>query len=321
MHRQQFSNHPQLAGWTYGFSEGFENNQRLIGHSGAILGFASVLTLMPEHSLGYFVALNHECAGSSACTLIPALREQFLDRFFPAEPATLPAYAPETALARVTGSYRHNRYFRSTVHKMTVLGRDVAVTASDGGIVVGGTEYVEIAPLLFQEVGGADRIAFREDGKGHITYMFRPAAYEKLAWYEATPFNQLLFDGWGWMWGAIVLACLVAFLIRRRRRQPPLTPVVRRAHGLAASIGVLNALFMTSLIDVFWISRTTMTVMLVLPLISAALTAGMLVAAGSMGWRKIGSAAGRVLFSLVALLAVLFLWFLHCWNLFGFRFG
>ena len=321
MHRQQFSNHPQLAGWTYGFVEGFENNQRLIGHSGAILGFASVLTLLPEHNLGYFVAFNAECAGSSAYTLISALRERFLARYYPSEPASLPAYAPETALSRLTGRYRHNRYFRSTVHKMDVLGRDLVVTASDGGIVLGGTEYVEIAPLLFHDVGGSARIAFREDSKGHITYMFRPAAYEKLAWYGASPFNQLLFDGWGWMWGVVVLACLIAVLIRRRRRQPPLTPFVRGAYWLAASIGVLNALFMTSLIDIFWISRTTMTVMLVLPLISAALTVGMLVVAGRMWWRKVGSATGRTFFSLVALLAVLFLWFLHCWNLFGFHFG
>jgi len=87
----------------------------------------------------------------------------------------------------LTGQYRDSRYYHSTVLKVTVLGRDVPVTASDSGIVVDGTEYVEIAPLLFQEVGGEDRIAFREDGKGHITYMFRPAAYEK----------RLYADLWG----------------------------------------------------------------------------------------------------------------------------
>jgi len=321
MHRQQFTNHPQLPGWTYGFTEGFRNGQRLIGHGGAIRGFASDMTLLPEHGLGYFVAFNHECAGSSACGLISMLRGQFLDRYFPAEPVTLPAYTPQTERARLTGQYRDSRYYHSTVLKITVLGRDVPVTASDSGIVVDGAEYVEIAPLLFQEVGGEGRIAFREDGKGHITYMFRPAAYEKLAWYETSSFSQRLFDGWGWVWGAVVVAWLLALLIRRWRGQPPLAPLVRCAHWLTVSIGVLNALFMSSLIHVFWISRATMTVMLVVPLISVVLMAGLLVVTGSMWWRKSGSAVGRITNSLVVLMAALFLWFLHCWNFIGFRFG
>ena len=321
MHRQQFTNHPQLAGWTYGFVEGFGNEQRLIGHSGAIRGFASDITLLPEHNLGYFVAFNHECAGSLACKLIPALREQFLDRYFPAAPASLPSYTPKTELARLAGCYRHSRYYRSTVLKTTVLGHDVSVKTNDSGIVVDGTEYVEIAPLLFQEIGSQDRIAFREDSKGNITYMFRPAAYEKLAWYETSSFNQALFDGWGWTWGAVVWAQLLALLIRRWRKQPSMTPFARRAHWLTVSIGILNVIFMISLIHIFWISRTTMTVMLILPLVSAVLTAGMLFVTGSIWRRKIGSATGRIYYSLVTLMAVLFSWFLHSWNFLGFRFG
>jgi CubicO group peptidase (beta-lactamase class C family) len=320
MHQQQFTNHPQLPGWTYGFVEGFENSQRLIGHSGATLGFASALTLFPERDLGYSMAFNHECAGSSACSLIPRLREQFLDRFFPTEPTTLPAYTPETASDRLTGSYRHNRYYRSTVDKMTVLGRDLSVSATDGGIAVSGTEYVEVAPLLFQEVGDRARIAFRADSKGNITYMFRPDAYEKLAWYETSAVNQVLFDGWGWIWGAVVLTRLPTLLIRRRTRRP-LTLFLQRADWLAVTVGILNATFLISLIDVFWVSFATMTALLVLPLVSTVLTGGMLIVTGSMWWRRIGTAAGRTYYSVVVLLALLFLWFLHFWNLLGFRFG
>jgi hypothetical protein len=40
-----------------------------------------------------------------------------------------------------------------------------------------------------------------------------------------------------------------------------------------------------------------------------------------MWWRKIGSVAGRVYFSLLGLVAVLFIGFLHYWNFLGFRFG
>ncbi|MBC8262652.1 MAG: beta-lactamase family protein [Anaerolineales bacterium] len=120
MRQQQVTNHPQLPGWTYGFSEGFQNGQRLIGRSGAILGFGGILQLLPEHNLGYFVSFNHECIGSEAGQIIGALRQQFFD---------------------LTGDYRDVWYPHSTVHKISVLGRDVAVSAGEQGIVVDGREY------------------------------------------------------------------------------------------------------------------------------------------------------------------------------------
>jgi CubicO group peptidase (beta-lactamase class C family) len=67
---------------TLGFAGGVKNGQRLIGHSGALHGFGSILELLPDHQLGYFFAFNAECWESSACDVIPAFREAFLDRFF-----------------------------------------------------------------------------------------------------------------------------------------------------------------------------------------------------------------------------------------------
>jgi CubicO group peptidase (beta-lactamase class C family) len=83
MHQEQFSIQPQLSGTTYGFVVGFKNGQRLIGHSGAIRGFGSILDLLPERNLGYFYSFNQECWGSSACEIISEFRQQFLNHFFP----------------------------------------------------------------------------------------------------------------------------------------------------------------------------------------------------------------------------------------------
>ncbi|MFQ5892279.1 MAG: serine hydrolase domain-containing protein, partial [Candidatus Methanofastidiosia archaeon] len=58
MHRQQFTHHPQLPGWAYGFYEHFENGQRAITHGGDITGFSSLLFLLPERNLGFFVSFN-----------------------------------------------------------------------------------------------------------------------------------------------------------------------------------------------------------------------------------------------------------------------
>ena len=65
-----------------GFVEGMQNGQRLLGHSGAIRGFGSILDLLPAHNLGYFFSFNEECWQTSACEIISTFRTQFLERFF-----------------------------------------------------------------------------------------------------------------------------------------------------------------------------------------------------------------------------------------------
>ena len=85
--------------------------------------------------------------------------------------------------------------------------------------------------------------------------------------------------------------------------------------------GVLSVVFLISLIRIFWISRATMTAMLVLPLVSTSLTAVATVATALVWWRKSGSVLGRVYFSLVVLQGALFVLFLNYWNFIGFRFG
>ena len=67
---------------TYGFVEGQKEGQRLLGHSGAIRGFGTILDLLPEHDAGYFLSFNEECYQTSACEIISEFREQFLKRFF-----------------------------------------------------------------------------------------------------------------------------------------------------------------------------------------------------------------------------------------------
>jgi len=68
---------------TYGFIEAIVDGQQLVGHSGAILGFGSILDLLPEHNAGYFFSFNSECLETSACQVITDFREQFLKRFLP----------------------------------------------------------------------------------------------------------------------------------------------------------------------------------------------------------------------------------------------
>lgn len=180
MHQQQFTNHAQLPGWTYGFTEGFRNNQRLIGHGGAIRGFGSDLTLLPEHDLGYFLSFNEECYLTGACAIVGRFREQFMDRFFPAEMPPLIPYESQTDLALLVGTYRYIRYPHSAIYITEYAPIDVEVAQVQGKLRLYDREYLEIGPLLFQQIDGQARLAFRQDSQGNVTYMFTPEVYERL---------------------------------------------------------------------------------------------------------------------------------------------
>jgi len=66
-----------------GFVVGEINGQRVLGHTGAILGFGSSLDLYPDHNLGTFIAFNAECYQSSACSIVSDFRQAFVSHQWP----------------------------------------------------------------------------------------------------------------------------------------------------------------------------------------------------------------------------------------------
>lgn len=82
MHQRQAETPYEGQNVTYGFVEGIQDGQRLIGHSGSTRGFGNSLNLMPAHNLGYFFSFNEECYQTSACDIVSAFRNAFLEHFF-----------------------------------------------------------------------------------------------------------------------------------------------------------------------------------------------------------------------------------------------
>jgi CubicO group peptidase (beta-lactamase class C family) len=82
MHHRQAETPYKGQNATYGFVEAIQDDQRMLGHSGAIRGFGSSLNLLPAHKLGYFFSFNEECFETSACDIVPAFRKEFLKHFF-----------------------------------------------------------------------------------------------------------------------------------------------------------------------------------------------------------------------------------------------
>ena len=158
---------PRVPGMLHGFM-GFENNGvRAFGHGGDTVWFHSMTVMIPARNTGFFVAYNTD-SGSAA-------RSQFVNVFFDHYfPSPLPKEAPapknsRAALEKFAGTYYSARSSQSDYSGLNrLMGAVTASVNRDGYLVMAGSRWRQIEPLLFAEVDGRRRLAFRQDGSGNI---------------------------------------------------------------------------------------------------------------------------------------------------------
>jgi CubicO group peptidase (beta-lactamase class C family) len=166
MHQQHATMHPRVPGWAYGFQVGDTNGRRLLEHGGDIGGFSSLMVLLPDEGVGFFVASHREGAD-----LRYAVRESILDRYFPeTRPVQVPVARAEEAeaLRRFAGVYRAHSFCHSCADGGPYV-QDFEVSANnDGTLSVWDDRWVQVEPLFFRNLDGQRRIGFKEDGRGRI---------------------------------------------------------------------------------------------------------------------------------------------------------
>jgi CubicO group peptidase (beta-lactamase class C family) len=335
MHRQQFTNHPRVNGMTYGFVEMTLNGQRLLMHSGTTNNeqFHSLLALLPTHNTGLFV--SYSSAGGRAAKW--ELLQEFLDHYAPAArpaPLTSPADFAQRA-GQFVGSYRSSRSTATTIEKvggLFGLAAAAQVRASDDGyLTIAGlskqpTQWVEVAPLVFQQVGGQEIVVFRADDQGQITHLFQGnlpiEGFHRLAWYESPRLHYGLLAGCVALFLSALVVWPIGWLVARRKAAPQ-PRLAALARWMAWSISALDMLFLI----LFAISITDLTqfptlltkVALGLALLAAGLTVSAVACTALMWRRRYWSLIGRAHYTLLTLGALTFIWFLNQWNLLGFR--
>jgi CubicO group peptidase (beta-lactamase class C family) len=256
MHTAQFVAVPPLNAMALGFYEETRNGQRIIGHGGDTGFFHSDLHLVLAANVGFFVSYNS--AGKGQINPRSAVWEQFLDRYFPykvPEVAPLPT-AAEDARA-VAGSYLVSRRPVTTVLSfISAIGVPSVTVNPDGTISMGMRDlagqpkhFSEIAPLVFREVNGQDRIAFKKNPSGGyivgIDYPFM--VYQTAPWYESGMFNNVLLIG---CLGVMILTVVlwpVAALVRRHYARPlKLAPEDARRRLLVRIACLLDVAFVVA---------------------------------------------------------------------------
>jgi CubicO group peptidase (beta-lactamase class C family) len=333
MQRQHFTHDSHLSGVTYGFVEMKLNNEQLIGHTGGIRHFSTLLVLLPEHNVGLFASYN--TADSAPNELLHA----FLDHFYPA--LNYPVSQPPVDFLEhayvVQGTYRPTYSQYTTLEKVGELLNLVSVDTSSDGVLLltqndsGPKRRVEVAPLIYHQVNGQNILVFHEDSQEHTIYMFNDyapyTAFIKLHWYETPVFHGSLLAICLLIFLTVLLHPTRSFYIRRRRKvNLPRDTVLRLADWIVIGISGLAILFTIGCLVV--IVNPEFILYGLSPIIYCGLSVTFIIAILTTGaivltlffWRKgylsIGS---RSHYTLVTLAATIFTWQLHYFNLLGFN--
>ncbi len=347
MQEQQFSDRPQLPGVGYGFHERFKNNQRILAHSAIFYGYTGLLALIPQQNLGIFIAYNkfepkfHE-----------QLINQFIDHYYPApkQPQPQPLANFQQRGTRFVGTYRNLEYSQHTFSKLSSLLKQVSVNQNNNGFLTVNfpegffatqppqnepSYLVEVEPLLFYRSSDDDYVAFAIDESDRLTYMFHPldlgpAAFERLHWDETTDF-QMAVSGFFIVTflSALVTSPIGWSILRSSKKRSYTNPLARWAWLIAGLVGTLNLIFPIGLALTLWLIGFTEIIYglppiaiawFYLPLIATGLTVSLPIFI-ILAWRSNNWTLWQKLhYSVIAIAAWGFIWFLDYWNLWGFRF-
>lgn len=325
----------RLLGTSYGFFDFSDNGQRVIGHSGEAEPMESLLLLLPEQHVGVFVVYN-SLGGDTLTRQHFGFQRAFFDHYYPA-PAIGPVQPPTDFAGRAdrfVGTYKVTRSAVTTLEKyLSLFYPTVEVQNPGDGTLLLLTPYgdwhiVEESPLYFRQVDGPYHFVFREDENGRVVYLFTDytpmLGFEKMEWYETVSFNLPLL-----LLSLLIflLALSVAFvraMLKRRGKLDPQPSSADLAYRLMAGVSLLNVLFVVGNMawgeQLFFGVPFAYKVVLLLGVLSAALTVGASTYC-LLAWKNhYWTLALRLYYTLVTVAAVAFIWFLNFWNLLGWRY-
>ena len=341
MHQQSFTHDSQVSGFAHGFMEMELNGQHAIWHGGNTIYFHSALVLIPAQNVGFFVSYNSQDGERVTGNTLNAV----FNHYYPVSstPAALPVTGSAQSLAQYTGSYLASRSNYTTILKIVGLFEPVTVTALSGsapegrsdsggqlqisGLGSGRSRWVEVSPGVFQSPDpnlAGEKFVFRKGAQGQVQYLFsnqNPSnVLIKQPWYGAPSFHYGLLAACVILFLSMFVAVPVGLLVARKQGQGrwPLT-----SRWASVVVWIYCALTLFFVIAFFMIYSDPnivfgyppeLTYLLVIPVLTAVLAAGLVVFT-ILAWKnRYWRLAGRIHYTLVTLAALAFAWFLNYWN-------
>ena len=330
LHRPHEAMHAML----HGFYEQTHNGRFAYGHGGSTVIFHSRMSLLPVEGVGVFVSTN----SPDGSRIASAFEKAFFDEFFPPrEPFPHPDAAQlNDASADVArqvgdylGAYRSTRRAYSDYQKTSVVftGDRFIRRAANGGILAGGSRYIEEQEDVFVSVDNSDnKLIFGRDDDDSVNTMFlRSGAgatitFEKIGYWDQARTHQRIL-GFGFL---ISLGVVFGFILtlpkwRQMTDGEKLSRILVFAASVAylLAVGLFAAALSKGLGAVYRNGIDNLHVILTLWLVGALLALAALPAVGVAWARGYWSLFGRLRYtmSVIALLATA--WSLHHWNLVG----
>jgi len=164
---------PPLNRMELGFFETNVNGRDVIAHLGDTEGFHTSLHLYMGDGVGLYLSVNGTGRAGASNTLRNALFHDFSDRYFPSTLAADGRVAPDLARRHaqmMAGSWDSTRRAESNFFAISNLLGQVKVSVDDKGelvipALVGPNgrprEWVEVAPFVWRDKNGEDRLAAR----------------------------------------------------------------------------------------------------------------------------------------------------------------
>jgi CubicO group peptidase (beta-lactamase class C family) len=337
MHARQFTEDSRLAGRTFGFYERFVNGRRAIGHGGNIRGFASLLMMVPNEHVGFFLVFNRDESRFEEDFI-----QSFFDRFYPATNNPGPSGSLRLSAAELqkfTGDYRSNPYSRRTFEKLITLYWQFRITANPDGSLQfhyphefkPSERWSALAPAYFLSNGGQGHAVFELDAAGNVAHLFTDRdSYEKIPWYGTARFQVALVKA---LMLVLLSGCVLwpaVWLVRRVLKRPSRQAAAGHwARWTAAALGLLNVFFIVEMLhlimrmddwDFVYGVPVAIKALLWIPIVTTALTALAVWFAVRAWKRRLWCVWGRLHYGLIAAAGLAFVWFFVYWNLLGFRY-
>ena len=233
METRQFELNPMICGLGITFMEYCTNPVRVIAHGGDTVYFHSDMVLVPDAHIGYFLSYNS--LGKNVGGGRGEVWRDLVNRYFPSPGEPKVDVDPNTATSdgrAVHGVYDGTRRSETTFLKIVALLSQFRVSSDkDGVLTIEGEKnqsgelkkWKEIGPLVYGEIDGLERIAFRRDASGTVREMLPfPAIYQgqRVTWYATKTFVGMLIGGNLLLVALTVLFWPVAVLVRRKYERP-----------------------------------------------------------------------------------------------------
>lgn len=334
MHKKHFSFNENTLGVCYGFSEKYTNGTRIIYHRGDDYGFHSMLCLIPDSNIGFFISTNGE-AGINMCV---SITDQFIAKYFSQSNTKVninnKVNFVKSDLKKFEGSYQGTRYPRNEIGKLFLLMPSaINIKSTNDALVIkysgGEDKYMEIEPLLFKNVKTGDAIAFKADKQGNICYMLpegsTTVAFEKIYWYQNPALHRIIFMSFTILFLLLLLVQVILIIKRKDDTKETL-----RNKNITLLVCILNSLFLVGMIkECLSLSHMLMFLpelpkivicLLFIPIITTILTLYLIISTFIYWNKRSDTLVSKIWTILVCCIFLIFNLYLNYWNLFGFKF-